>query len=553
MRLNRYLTVAVATAALVGCTDLGLEVENPNNPDRERVLANAADVESLAGAQFQQIISGTIGNIERVNTGMMTASFENASGLANNGLGPRSLLPRIPIDNSRGNSYAADNFATFRILSGVARNAADVLARAGAPTFSLGTGRDGDVTRLKAWAHFISGVANGYLAMTYDSAAIARPTDAPADIPALTSYTEVATFAVAELDSAFAYASQANMTNLPAGWLTGPAGVTVAPARFREVIRAYRAKVRAGVARTPQERGAVNWGAVIADATNGLSSDLVIAMNRNQAWDYQWLQSGLHYRDVNWHQMTYYIIGMADVSGAYDAWLAAPRETRTPFLIITPDLRFPQGADRAAQNLDRGGQGVPTGRRYFRNRLAGLDAALVGWQVSYYDHYRFLAYANANGVSDLPFFTRAENDMLAAEGYIRTGNIGAAAALIDRTRTTAGLPGLSGVVTTRDQPVPGGASCVPRVPTGPTTPGTRCGDILEAMKWEKRMETAYTTFGAWYFDSRGWGDLPEGTAVHWPVPFQELDARQLAIYNTGGVGQPGGAGASTYGFGSGTR
>lgn len=553
MRLNRYLTLVLVATATVGCSDLGLEVENPNNPDRERVLANPADVESLAGAQFQQIISATLGNIERVNTSMLTASFENAAGLANNGMGPRSIMPRLPIDNSRGNAYAADNFSTFRILSGVSRNSADVLARANQPTFSLGVNREGDLNRLKSWAHFISGVANGYLAMTYDSAAIARPTDAPADIPPLSNYTEVAAFALAEMDSALAYLDQANTTAIPGGWLTGPSGAGVTVPRFREVVRAYKARIRAGVARTPAERTAVNWAAVIADATNGLSSDLVISMNRNQSWDYQWLQSGLHFRDVNWHQMPYYIIGMADVSGAYDAWLATPRDARNPFLIITPDLRFPQGADRAAQNADRGGQLVPTGRKYFRNRLAGLDAAAVGWQVSYYDHYRFLAYSNANGVADLPFFTKAENDMLAAEGYIRTGNIAAAAALIDRTRTTAGLPALSGAVTARDQPVPGGANCVPRVPTGPTTPGTKCGDILEAMKWEKRLETAYTTYAPWYFDSRGWGDLPEGTAIHWPVPYQELDARQHPIYNTGGVGQPGGAGASTYGFGTGSR
>ena len=62
-----------------------------------------------------------------------------------------------------------------------------------------------------------------------------------------------------------------------------------------------------------------------------------------------------------------------------------------------------------------------------------------------------------------------------------------------------------------------------------------------------------TTYGAWFFDSRGWGDLPEGTPLEWPVPNQELDARLLPIYNLGGVGQPSSAGTSTYGYGSGNR
>jgi hypothetical protein len=156
-------------------------------------------------------------------------------------------------------------------------------------------------------------------------------------------------------------------------------------------------------------------------------------------------------------------------------------------------------------------------------------------------------------VADHPIFTRAENDMLAAEGYIRKGNFAAAATLIDRTRTANGLPALSGAITAADQAVPGGSQCVPRIPVGPNFTSTACGTIMEAMKWEKRLEMAYTAFGGWYFDSRGWGDLPEGTAVQWPVPVQELDARRVPLYNLGGIGKDGGAGPSTYGYGTGDR
>jgi hypothetical protein len=345
-------------------------------------------------------------------------------------------------------------------------------------------------------------------------------------------------------------------TALPATWLTGPGSsgeVTVE--RFAQVVRSFRARLRAGVARNAEERAAVNWAAVIADATNGIQTDFIVQMNRNSQWDFHWLHTSYHYRDVAWHQMPYHIIGMADVSGGFDNWLSLPRDTRQNFLIITPDLRFPQGATRAAQNADRGGQGVPEGRKYFRNRNVGLDATTLGWGNSQYDHYRFRAYANANGVGPLPIFTRAENDMLAAEGHIRrngAGDIAAAAALIDRTRSTSGLPALSGVITTATQPLPG-PNCVPRVPVGPNFNTTACGTIMEAMKWEKRLESAYTTMGAWYFDSRGWGDLPEGTALHWPVPFQELDARVMNSYNLGGVGRTGSAGPSNYGYGTGNQ
>lgn len=550
MRLIKSIAVVALAGAVTACDNF-LGVDNVSNPDRTRILKNPSDVQNLAAAQFQQIINATVGSIARTQTGMLTAAFENASGLANNGLGPRSGIPRGPIDNGRGNPYQGENFADFSILTSVARNASDVLARARDPGFSLGgTTAAVDKQRLFAWTYFVYGVSLGYLSLVYDSAGVPSPADETGVVPPLQGYAAVNTAALAALDSALAYANQTGTSSILGGWLNGPTGGDITAAAFARVVRSYRARLRAGVARNATERAAVTWTAVIADATAGITADLLVNMNPSQGWDHAWLSSALHYRDANWHQMTYYIIGMADVSGGFEAWLQTPRDTRTPFLIITPDLRFPQGATRPAQNAV--GQGAPTGRRYFRNRAEG-DQAAVGWANSWYDHYRFRAFADAGRVGAFPIFTKTENDMLAAEGYIRTNDIAAAATLIDLTRTTAGLPALAGAVTTATDPVPGGASCVPRRPVGPSFTTTACGDILEAMKWEKRMETAYTTYGAWFFDSRGWGDLPVGTALHWPVPNQELDARVLPIYSLGGVGQTGSAAAGTYGYGTGNQ
>jgi hypothetical protein len=86
--------------------------------------------------------------------------------------------------------------------------------------------------------------------------------------------------------------------------------------------------------------------------------------------------------------------------------------------------------------------------------------------------------------------------------------------------------------------VPGGQACVPRLPNN------TCGSLLEAMKYEKRMETAFTGYMVWFTDSRGWNDLPQNTVVEWPVPYQEMQARQQTYYN--GTRQQ--TGASTYGF-----
>jgi hypothetical protein len=552
MRFTRFLAAAALVGAVAGCSDFDLEVVNPNNPDRPRVLASPADVEGLASAQFQQIILATLGNIARAQTGMMTASLMNASTLANNGMGPRSLIPRVALDNAPGNAYGFENYADFRILSAVARNSADILARAKAPDFTLGPGRAGDEARLQAWAHFVSGVSHGYLSLVYDSAGVAAFTDAPADIPPLQSYQAVNTFALAQFDSALVYLERPGVTALPGGWLTGGGGPEVSPAEFRRAVRSFKAKMRADVARNGEERAGVEWNQVIADATAGLQSNLNVRLSPADGWDYNWLATTLHFRDPNWHQMTYYIIGMADISGQFAAWLAQPRDERQFFTIITPDRRFPQGASRAEQTRASGDDDAPLPNgQYFRNRNPGKDANTTGWRASQYDHFRFRALADAGRIGNLPFFTRAENDMLAAEGFIRTNRMAEAAALIDRTRTAAGLPSAVGATMTAGS-LPGCPSTVPQAPIG-TGNDVVCGNIMEAMKWEKRIETAYTTYGAWFFDHRGWNDLPVGTAVHWPVPWQEANARGIQPYNLGGIGGPSGAATNTYGYGVGNR
>jgi hypothetical protein len=76
---------------------------------------------------------------------------------------------------------------------------------------------------------------------------------------------------------------------------------------------------------------------------------------------------------------------------------------------------------------------------------------------------------------------------------------------------------------------------------GPDYNSTTCADIMEAMKYEKRMELGMQRLGAWFFDSRGWQNLYEGTPVQYPVAVDEIDARYQfeaasRYYNVGGGG-----------------
>jgi hypothetical protein len=254
------------------------------------------------------------------------------------------------------------------------------------------------------------------------------------------------------------------------------------------------------------------------------------------------------------------ILGMADTTGAYQNWLQVPILSRSPGaftngaqavedrgILRTPDKRFPSGETRAVQVTASGGSvrsGTPAGSiLYFRDRPPGEDTPAEPWGTWFYDNHRFWAIRAAGGNGNFILFTVAENDMLAAEAFLRTSKIPQAAALIDKTRVRAGLPSVGGIANL-SQVVPGGSACVPQVPQPPNFNTTACGTIFEAMKWEKRVETSFTGYGQWYLDSRRWGDLPQGTALEWPVPYQELFARlTLTPYTTQRVAAKG-----TYGF-----
>jgi hypothetical protein len=139
--------------------------------------------------------------------------------------------------------------------------------------------------------------------------------------------------------------------------------------------------------------------------------------------------------------------------------------------------------------------------------------------------------------------SKTEMDMLAAEGHIRAGNLAAAVALVNVTRVKNGLDPIGSVASATAPYSTDLSKCVPRVPAAPSFTSTVCGSLLEAMKYEKRMETAYTGYFIWMADNRGWGDLVEGTVVEWPVPYQEMQARQKSYYN--GTNR---APKGTYGF-----
>jgi hypothetical protein len=568
----RVLSAVVlsATTLLAGCRDQPLDVLNKQQPDVLKAYGTPANVESIVSKLFQQMWNGQFGASDNVQTQSLSMSFESHSQLGNFGMGTRAAIPRSLIDNSIGNAVASGNFRDFDHMSRVSRSATNSIAaieRFRTLPVPLSMGSPARDARAKAWAYFNLGYGMGQLALLYDSAAIltpATPTDPadPASTPPYSKASDVMDYALKALDSALAIANSPAATTgtngwpIPADWVSDPGSGGLTLVRFIQVVRSYKAKFRAGVARTPAERAAVDWAQVIGDAAVGITEDFRVQTSVSAGWGAGWI-SQLRVSS-GWSQMTPMILGMADTTGAYDAWLSVPIGQRSPQaftaggqadadrgILRTPDKRFPSGETRAAQTAVTGNVkgGPPVGSiLYFRNRPSGEDTPAEPWGTWYYDNHRNWAIGAAGSNGPYPLFTVVEIDMLRAEGYLRTGQVALAGPVIDKSRVRAGLPPVTGIADLTT-PVPGGTACVPRVPQAPNYTTTACGTIFEAMKWEKRLETSFTGYAQWFIDSRGWGDLVRSTALEWPVPYQELYSRQLPSYTNTSVATVG-----TYGF-----
>ncbi len=569
MKRSIYRSLAVLTVAVLlgGCEDM-LTVNNPNSGNSEKVLKTPGDVENLLGSYFKRWHSGVYGSINNLEGMASNLAFMSYSSLANNCMNNHTPFTGATNFNSPGNTCGGEQQRLYQILSEVNKVSSIVLGRMKA---GLDLGTPARNLRAKAFGEFLAGISVGYIAMMHDSLAIANENTTQVEITGLIDYREAAESAYVFLGRALAYttdpvAAGTDGFPLPGTWI--PSATSMSVTNFAALIRSYRARIRAGMARTPAERadigagGIVDWAAVIADVTGGIAANHQITTNSvsgptHGGWKAQFTVFGL------WHQMPPFWIGMADNSGSYAAWLGTPMGSRgagnNGFFMTTPDLRFPQGLTRAAQQTDFAITSCNTAgsncARYFVNRPAGSDQyAGSGFGWSNYDNVRNYTWRIAgsvvgatggNGpVTDIPM---QEMNLLRAEGLYRQGSFAAAGALINLSRAAAGLPPIT--VFDATTVVPGGADCVPKIP-----PAAACGTMFEALKYEKRIETMMMHYASTFIDARGWGDLPQDTPLYWVTPFQELQARgklSTLIYGAGiGAGNAPGsfAGTSVYGW-----
>lgn len=529
----------------MGCQDLS--VENENSPNREQVLSAPADVENLAGGTFLNFWQAT----QYCDAGfssqapmLATMSDTYSCSWANWGMNDMSSEPRIAWNNDpsypRAPSVEDPWFSHYVTIS----NAADVLNSISNRGEEAFTNAGVDPNRLRALVNFTMGLSYGYLGATFDRGFLV---DETIDLEAvargdteleLRPYDEVIDFGIAKLDAAISVANS-NSFQIPADtdWIFG---LTLTNDDLVQLANSFKARFETWKARTPEERQNVRWSQVITWIEQGMEADgyagpfavgpslqdvpLGFAPIGDDQGSLEWdCTKWVGPQEGTWSRADYRMIGPADVSGGYEDWLGTPVANRNPFVMETPDRRI-QGdpADPESDGSQYSFQGVAF-------TAFPPDRGTYHYSDRTFERYEY--YGNTiNG--PMPILTKTEMDLLKAEALLHTGgDLSQVAALINNTRAdngelpaaTAGTP--AGSINDNPNPV-----------TSPSDPDPVT--LWSMLKYEFNMEVQMTGSGAVFFADRGWGDLVEGTPLHFPVPGQELETLGLQIYTFGGVGGP---------------
>jgi hypothetical protein len=560
--------LAALTLGVAGCD---LDVENPNAPDVSRALSDPGGLEALLSGAMQTWAT-TRGDY--FSALPMTAMADNYSGSWNNAairyytsVGVECAA-RCGWTNSAtadetagGPSVEAGWYGYFTVIS----SANDVLR-----AIDDGVCFDGNFTpddcaddnslteRAATIAHMLRGMGLAGLALMYDQAFIVNQNSSLDSLltAAFSPRDQVRDAALAAFDSAFTHAGTAGTSWVTEpGWMGVGNATTYNQTRIQQLIRTMQAELIAmyprdvGEAANGTGAGQTDWARVATLASAGISSgtpfDFTYHIDAANVCGIDcvktWGNSILTFRVDN--------RVAAKITNHTNPWpQPAGNPCPTGAGVYGQDRRVGDGSFGPSNNYNGAATTAATanaGTDYACSGVAIFPAARGQYHQSNLQHIRYHALAyegeglpGENGEGDDPYYTRQMNDLLWAEGILRsTGNNATAAARINNSRNGRGnLPALTG------------AEALGTVGAAAPVVGT----ALHALYYEQDIE--FMGQGATpFFNQRrrapfcavvnqtcptGTEGLLVGTPLHMPVPDKELQVLLRANYTFGGPSGP---------------
>jgi hypothetical protein len=509
----RMASAALLMFAFGACDSLDeltdLEVVNENNPDRERALSEAGDIESLIGSAFNIAYDAQF-SYDGSAMALSAAADETSISWGNTGLQQLSSEPRVAWPNSTSWNYRNVSefpwYGNYEALSAVYDALVGIEED---PTLCNAF----DCERAQAFAKFVQGLALGWMALQYDSAFIFDETvDLDSDILELQPYPAVMTAALGYFDAALAAPGS---WTLPSGWISGN---PLTKAEFQQLVHSWRARWMYLLPRTPAERASIDWAGLISHIDQGLTEDFTIEGDGDILWNHDMVWSGEYSTSTTWARADYKTIGWTEISEGtgtgYANWLATPVADRDEFELNVPDARIMPQNPRDPQ-----GEGLD----FLYKGPSQFPSTRGTYHYSFYSHHRYDE-CPINGMQcELPIFNYDAQQLMKAEALFKTGDPAGAAAIVNVTRV--------------------GRADMPAATAGDA-------DLLDKLIYEYRMEIFDICPGCAYFTRRGWGSLAptgpshhqglvEGSLLHFAIPGKELEILQKLNYTYGGVGNEG--------------
>lgn len=531
-----------ALLVAAGCQDL--EVTYQNNPSTEEALSTPVAVENVIAAAFQDIWWPRLHGYGDLYNYYPDASGSFARTWSRRGVIP-GQEPRVELDNGpEASSVWLPRVTWDGFASGLANTNDGLRVILNQDmVIEVPDSDGGDLVdrtdRAVTWARLWQGINMGYMALTHDQMAPADETTrigSPADWegPNLTPYDVVMPRAIGYIERAIELAENGDEWTTPNTFVNGQSYSNSEVVQFAHTMIARLLVLNA---RTPEERAAVDWEKVQFHAERGLTFDFGPELQSGTITSFGWVQRLiLNINNGQIFRVGPRVVGMADVSGAYQEWLATDLDQREGFLIESPDPR--------AVGAELEGEEQAPGSRWTRgpsivnpDRGSYLESFYLNWNIE--NQY------GADWTSGLvPVAREVENRLYLAEAHLRQNNPQMAAELINVSRTADQM--VDGEVYEQQlEPVtasgvPQAQDCVPRARFG-AAPLGECGTLLDALLYERQMEVVDTDPMYAWLDNRGFGFLPAGQLVHMPVPGRYLVSMELPIYSFGGIGGPGAA------------
>lgn len=528
---------ALLVVGVAGACDLN--VGNPNAPDAPRAFSDPAGLEQLLSGALRTWVETRESyflmglNAQADN---YTASWNNAAIRFYSSVGS-DCPSRCGWTNSSTAPEAAGGPTVEAAWYGyhtVLSSANDVLGAVG-----RGVCFDGDCSvdstktkRAIAVGKMLQGMALAGIATLYDSGfAVDETTDLsnPLAIP-FNTRAEVRDFALQKFNEAYTAAGSAPWIS-EADWF-GLGGKTYSNVQIQQLIRTMQAELIALWPRNGAENAVADWASVVTYASQGVSSGA----------PYDWS----YFVDINAAECgTFCIktwgnsIGTMRVDTRVAAMLTSnhadpwPDPGGNPCPTVSADLRVGDGTWGPSDDFNGYATTAATanaGTDFACSGVAPFNPARGQYHQSNLAHIRYNHLAGTgerlpqgspdcplsapcDGSGDNPLYTTQMNDLLWAEGLLRSGGSKVTAAgLINNSRVGRG--GLSALT------------------------GAEADTVLyDALHYEQEIEFMGQGTDP-LFNRRRQGSLTAGTPRQMPVPAKELDVLLREVYTFGGPGQP---------------